>query len=391
MASGGGGSSSLLWVDKHRPATLSRLTLHADLTPRLRLLASGGDLPHLLFYGPAGGGKRTRILALLRELYGPGVERTKIEHRVLKVGSPPRNAEVTTVSSAYHIEVNASDAGPTADRLVTQQLVKEIASSSPLSTLVPTGAGGGGGGGSGHAGAPAGGRPAFKVIVLLDADLLSRGAQAALRRTMERYTRTCRLILVADSVTKVVAPLRSRCLGLRVPAPSPSEMGELLSNVARREGVALPSAVATDLVAAAGGNARRAVLGLEVAAAAAAAAGVPLSPRHVVRADWQVAADEAAAQMVRAQTPESLLVVRSKLYDLLGHAVPADVVLRRLVSELLGRVDQEHAPAICLWAARFDHRLATGAKAVVHLEAFAARFMAIYKQFLTEQAAMCDS
>ncbi|KAK1866750.1 hypothetical protein I4F81_009265 [Pyropia yezoensis] len=389
MASGGGGSSSLLWVDKHRPTTLSRLTLHPDLTPRLRRLASGGDLPHLLFYGPAGGGKRTRILALLRELYGPGVERTKIEHRVLKVGTPPRAAEVTTVSSAYHIEVNASDAGPTADRLVTQQLVKEIASSSPLSTLVPTGGSGGGGGGG--EGAPAGGRPPFKVIVLLDADLLSRGAQAALRRTMERYTRTCRLVLVADSVTKVAAPLRSRCLGLRVPAATPTAVGELLAGVARREGVALPAAVAADLVTAAGGNARRAVLGLEVAAAAAAATGTPLAPRHVVRADWQVAADEAAAQMVRAQSPDSLLAVRAKLYDLLGHAVPADVVLRRLVAELLGRVDQEHAPAICLWAARFDHRLATGAKAVVHLEAFAARFMAIYKQFLTEQAAMCDS
>jgi len=148
--------------------------------------------------------------------------------------------------------------------------------------------------------------------------------------------------------------------------------------------------VAAALVTAAAGNARRAVLALEVAAAAARAGGVPLAPHHVVRSDWQVAVDEAAAQMVRAQSPESLLLVRAKFYDLLGHAVPADVVLRRLVSELLGRVDQEHAPAICHWAARFDHRLATGSKAVVHLEAFAARFMAIYKQFLTEQAAMCD-
>lgn len=70
---------------------------------------------------------------------------------------------------------------------------------------------------------------------------------------------------------------------------------------------------------------------------------------------------------------------------------PLCVPLRPPPFPALGRVDQEHAPAVCLWAARFDHRLATGAKAVVHLEAFAARFMAIYQQFLTEQAAMCDS
>jgi len=37
--------------------------------------AALSDLPHMLFYGPAGAGKKTRIMALLREVFGPGVDK----------------------------------------------------------------------------------------------------------------------------------------------------------------------------------------------------------------------------------------------------------------------------------------------------------------------------
>ena len=64
-----------------------------------------GDFPHLLVYGPSGAGKKTRIMCLLRELYGAGIEKLRIEHQTFTTPSN-KKLDVSTVASNYHIEVN---------------------------------------------------------------------------------------------------------------------------------------------------------------------------------------------------------------------------------------------------------------------------------------------
>jgi len=87
------------------------------------------------------------------------------------------------------------------DRFVVQDVIKEMAQSKSLLAKKDS-------------------RIQFKVVVLSEVDRLSRQAQAALRRTMEKYASTCRLILICNNPSKVIDPLRSRCLGIRISAPS---------------------------------------------------------------------------------------------------------------------------------------------------------------------------
>lgn len=194
-----------LWVDKHRPRVLDDLDYHTEQAEQLKNLANQSDFPHLMFFGPSGAGKKTRILCLLRELYGSGVEHIKNETFQFTTASN-RKMEILTVGSNYHLEINPSDAG-IYDRIVVVELIKQIAQTRNLNQS---------------------GQREFKVIVLSEVDALTKDAQHALRRTMEKYMATCRIILCVNSTSRVIPAIRSRCLGIRVSAPTVGEIVTIL-------------------------------------------------------------------------------------------------------------------------------------------------------------------
>lgn len=68
----------MLWVDKYRPTSLDKLDYHQNISKQLKLIAQQNDFPHILFYGPPGAGKKTRINCVLKELFGNGVEKVRI-------------------------------------------------------------------------------------------------------------------------------------------------------------------------------------------------------------------------------------------------------------------------------------------------------------------------
>ena len=116
-----------LWVDKHRPKVLESLDFHQDLSIRLKKLSEIADFPHLLFYGPSGVGKKTRVMSFLNEVYGSGVYKLKSELREFKVNpSSSSTVECNIVSSNYHLDMTPADA-EFHDKVIVQTLIKEMA------------------------------------------------------------------------------------------------------------------------------------------------------------------------------------------------------------------------------------------------------------------------
>lgn len=176
-------------------------------------------------------------MATLKELYGPGVEKIKIDARVFQTSSS-RKLEFNIVASVYHLEITPSDVG-NYDRVVVQELLKEVAQTQQVDL---------------------GAKQRFKVVVINEADHLTKDAQAALRRTMEKYSPNLRLILLANSTANIIAPIRSRTLLVRVAAPTEEEIFQVLKKAGQREGWSDAEGLNKRLAKESGRNIRRALL-----------------------------------------------------------------------------------------------------------------------------------
>ncbi|KAG8937331.1 Replication factor C (RF-C) subunit [Tulasnella sp. 418] len=344
-----------LWVDQYRPRTLDGLHYHKELSERLRSLAASGDFPHLLFYGPSGAGKKTRITCTLRQLFGAGVEKLKIDQRVFMTPSK-RKLDVNVVQSNFHIEITPSDVG-IYDRVVIQEILKEIAQTQQVDLNA---------------------KHRFKVVIINEADSLTRDAQAALRRTMEKYMSNMRLILCANSTSKLIAPIKSRCLLIRVAAPERDEMLSVLEHVAQKEGFDLPSDAANQIIDDSQGNMRKALLVME--ALKMQSPDLKASNITVAKPDWETYCSKIADMILQEQSPQKVMEVRGKLYELLAHCIPPTVIIKTLAYNVADKSDEALRADIMHWATIYEARMRIGSKKIFHLEAWVVKVMSLTKR-----------
>lgn len=246
------------------------------------------------------------------------------------------------------------------DRVVIQDLLKEVAQTQQVDMNA---------------------KQRFKVVVINEADHLTRDAQAALRRTMEKYSPNLRLILLANSTANIIAPIRSRTLLVRVAAPTEEEICDVLVKTGEKENWPVREGLNRRIAQESGRNLRRALLMFEAVHAQneKVSDDTPISPP-----DWEALISNISDDIMKEHTPAMILQVRAKLYDLLTHCIPPTTILKTLTFMLVRRVDDELKADVIKWSAFYEHRLRLGTKVIFHLEAFVAKFMRILEMHLME-------
>ena len=157
-----------LWVEKYRPDDLDSLVLEDLVRTDIEKYAKLGEIPHLLFYGQAGGGKTTLAKVLVNDIL-----------------------------DCEYLYINGSDESGVD---VVRGKIKDFAERKSFDGKV-------------------------KVIILDECDGLSSNggagssAQEALRNMMEEYAHNVRFILTANYFNKILDPIVSRCVVYQINPP----------------------------------------------------------------------------------------------------------------------------------------------------------------------------
>jgi replication factor C small subunit len=199
--------TSEIWTEKYRPIKYEELAGQESIVKRIEGLTKSMNIPHLLFAGPAGTGKSTLALIIVKELFGKDWKEN-------------------------YLELNASDERGIN---VVREKVKNFARTKPLNNIP------------------------FKVIFLDEADALTPEAQQALRRTMENYSKNCRFILSCNFSSKIIDPIQSRCAIFRFRLLEKKDIEKVIKRIAQEEGLEIDEESIAEIYEGSEGDCRRSI------------------------------------------------------------------------------------------------------------------------------------
>jgi len=309
-----------MWAEKYRPKTLGDIVNQKDIVERLKSFARSRNVPHCIFAGPPGTGKTTAALCLARDLYGD-------------------------VYRAHIMELNASDERGIN---VVRETVKTFARVKSIGEIP------------------------FKIMILDEADNMTADAQQALRRTMERFTGTCRFIMCANYSGKIIEPIQSRCAPFRFTYLPREEHDRYLKVMAEKEKVKLSSEGVDAIFEVCGGDLRRAINTLQ----AAASLDKPVDAKTIYSITGRATPAD-VQRMMKTAIEGDFLGARKQLRDMIQkYGIAGSDIIRQIHTEIFrSDIPEQWKIRLADVVGEADYRLVEGSDEEIQLSALLARLV----------------
>jgi replication factor C subunit 3/5 len=324
-------------IDKYEPKNRYEIKFHHDIYKLLEVISQHESIPHIIISGPTESGKKTLINIFLKMIFDDSVLKTKPTSYFVSGSGSNANKEIIIKQSSYHIVIDPSNNN--SDFYLIQCVVKQFASISPLKIFET--------------------KRDFKVVLINKIDTLSKSAQASLRRTIERYSKTCRFIMWCRSSSQVIDSLRSRCFCINVPAPSEKELLGLVANVAQQEKIPMEIEDYINILDRSQGRVKTALWMLQFK---------QLKQEYVTSYDLII---DDIIKILLSDKMERLKNIRKLIYNIIITNIKGTEIIKSIVNKLITKIKKEKLLCnIIAEAAKFEHRLTLGRREIFHLEGF---------------------
>jgi replication factor C subunit 3/5 len=309
---------------------------HKEILHKLKTISSDDCLPHIIFYGNPGSGKKTIINLFLEQIFDKSVYNLD-DSKYIVVSSGNIENEVIVKQSDHHIIIEPGNNN--FDRYLIQDIVKEYARRYPLCIFESS--------------------REFKMVQINNLDNLSYYAQTSLRRTIEKYSKTCRFIMWCYSLSKVIEPLRSRCLCIHIPTQSEDELIKWTFHIASLEKINLNFNVLTNIVESSNGNLKDILWKLDMY-------------RYCgkITNNYQCALNNLIDEIL---TTHDILSIRDHIYKMMITGISSRIIIRDMLDIILIKIydySKDKIFKIIDNASLYEYRLSKGRRDIIHIETF---------------------
>ena len=309
------------------------------------------NLPHLLFYGPEGSGKEFMVDILLEKIF---TKKSTIlqdtEYTINGYGNS--KTKVMIKQSQHHIMIEPNNNG--FDKYLIQEIIEDYAKSEIIQVLRY--------------------KRLYKIVIINLIDNLSYYAQASLRRTMEKYANTCKFIFISNQLSKVHEPLKSRCMMIRVPAPSDNMILSTIINIAYKEKIRLTGENIIDIITTSKNNINKAIGLLELISY-----NIPLDRMwyNVIKMLVDMIMD--TNHYTKDGVYDMIENARLMLYQLFITNIDFHTVIKSILQEIKTRINNNKLIyMIVCETSKFENRICQGTRHIIHLEAYIIKLIDLY-------------
>ena len=326
----------MLWIEKYRPVEFDEIIGQHNVIRHLKSFSCSKTLPHLLLSGPHGTGKSAAVECIARVIYGDHYQ---------------ENCTVLNAADLFMLGKRYLEADERYIHLFRKEsslisnfknIVRWSASLQPLGT-------------------------SFRMMVIEDASALTREAQSSLRRTMERYSRTCRFVFCTTHPSALIPAISSRCLPFFFGPVKADLAAPYLKSVLLGEN---PLRCCSDdeidlIVSESGGDLRRALMLLQVASES----GEPFDLSRFRQTETEMVAQAVYGAIINRDGPAANRRIESLIIE---YGLSANEVLREL-RKIMKR--EYNDPRIACEIAKTDYLIGHCNNEFVQLNALAARLI----------------